>query len=200
MWVCVFPTSTTSNIRAPPPAAAPPGAPPGPSIRSSASAARPRPGTSSSGASSSSGTSTNRRVVTSRCGRVSRSDEYDRLAEQQHVDVDRPRPVLDVAVLAGLRAPERALHRLARVEQRLWPQRASRSAGTRCRTAAGREPRRPAPSRTPTTRPARRRRAPTRTRPSPAGDPPIADVGAQPEIADLTHARGTSRARASPSR
>ena len=90
--------------------------------RRAAPARRPRargPGTSSVGPSSSSGTSTKRREVTSRCGSVSRSDAYSVVAEQQHVDVDRPRPVLDVAVLAGLDAPERALDRLARVQQRL---------------------------------------------------------------------------------
>ena len=44
-----------------------------------------------------------------------------RVPEQQHVDVDRARPVLHIAVLAGLRAPEGPLDRLARVEQGLRP-------------------------------------------------------------------------------
>ncbi len=123
--VWVLPTSTTSSIArnyglATARAA---GRLPGPPARARAPparrpASRP-PGSVSPGSSSSSGTSTNRREVTSACGRVRRSEHVLELVQQQQVDVDHPRPVADAA--GG--AADVALDLLAGIEQLLGVER-----------------------------------------------------------------------------
>ena len=119
-------------------------------------------------------------------GRVLRSPE------QQQVDVDRPRPVLDVAVLAADCARTRARPPCRRPAAAPASAR-SRPAGTRCRTRAGRAPRPPARSR----RPTRTTSTHDVVRPQQLDrrlqvHPPVADVGAQPQVADLAHAREQS--------
>ena len=81
--------------------------------------------------SSSSGIRTNRRDVDLLVREREPLARVRGVAEQQHVDVDRARALEDVARLAGERAAELALHRLARVEQRLRRERRSRSARRR---------------------------------------------------------------------
>ena len=65
-------------------------------------------GNASSGSSSSSGTSTNRRVVTSRCGSVSRSLLELDVVDQQQVDVERARRVAWAAEVAPALGLDRA--------------------------------------------------------------------------------------------
>ena len=114
--VCVFPTSTTSSIGAITPARGRCGVPPVRRRRPASASVRARPsGNVSSGRSSSSGTSTNRRELTSACGRRQALGGVLEVAQQQQVDVDHPR---SVAQPAG-RPADLALDRLAGVEQRL---------------------------------------------------------------------------------
>ena len=81
----------------------------------SASDSRSPAGVVSSKSSSSSGMRTKRRASTWSCGSARRSVSQLDVAEQQHVDVDRARPVARPA----RRAAELALDGLARVQQRL---------------------------------------------------------------------------------
>ena len=67
-------------------------------IRTSASRRRVPSGVRSSKSSSSSGISTKRRLVACAWGSVRRGEENARVAEQQHVDVDRPRAVAHAAL------------------------------------------------------------------------------------------------------
>ncbi len=115
------PVSIVSSGARPSPPAPPHPAPSAPRSTEFHRAAR------SSGSSSSSGSSTNRRDVTSGCGSVSRSLSSSTLAEQQQVDVERPRAVPGPAEHPALLD----LDRLAGVEQRLAARARSRSAPRR---------------------------------------------------------------------